>query len=138
MPHEKMRHAAWPIPSASHLEIDRPGIDHAEHRPNGNDEQPTLLTSISRTVMWLSVHFVTLPINLHNPTFALVFHVSRRGLRHFAAKVSIDDTQREIDSGSQTTRSRDLLVLDKAQSAFEADIGKRLRKLIEEVVMSGG
>ena len=61
----------------------------------------------------------------HNPAFALVFHVTGGRLGHFAAKISIDHSQREIYPGRQTTSSRDLVFFDKAQSSFDRDIGKK-------------
>ena len=35
----------------------------------------------------------------NNPAFALVFHVGRSGLSHFAPEVTIDNSQCEVDSG---------------------------------------
>src|SRR6185369_2245530 len=108
------------------LEIDRAGPDHSEYHPNGEYDRPRLQMS---------------PMGhsgLYYPTLALIFHVSRRRLGHFAAEVPLNDVQCEIDSGRQTSCSRDLLVLDKAQSTLESYVGKCLCKLIEEVVMRGG
>src|SRR5215213_2976483 len=70
-----------------------------------------------------------------NPTLALVFHVSRGGLGHVAAEVSVHHAQREIDTGRQATRGRDLLVLNKAEPALNADVWKCLFKPIEKVVV---
>src|SRR6202008_2377396 len=102
-------------------------------------------TMMSHTVAWLFslVAFCgcftvcILPLNSNDPTLALILHVGRRRLRHFAAEVSLNYVEREIDAGSQTTCGRDLLVLHKAQAALETNVGKRLRKLIEELVMRG-
>src|SRR5688572_515781 len=82
------------------------------------DTTPTLLASSS-----------------YDPALALILHVNRGRLRHVAPEVSIDHSQREIDSRRQTARSRDLLLFDEAQPAFYCDIGKRLGKPIEKVVM---
>src|ERR671933_98160 len=60
------------------------------------------------------VFFVLLCGTSYDPALALIFHVSRSGLGHFAAEIPVDYTQREIYPGRQAAGSGDLLLFDKA------------------------
>src|SRR5215217_6536972 len=117
-------------PCGAHFQIERAGIDDAEDGPNRNDRcPPRYCCALLRSVHLL--YFGIKVIASDNPALALVLHVSRSCLRYFASKISIDHSQREIYSGRQPTRSRDLLLLDKTQSTLNADVGKGLGKPVQ-------
>ena len=59
---------------------------------------------------------------LGDPAFALVFHVNRRCLGNLTPEIALDDAEREIGPGGQSSSRRNLLVLHESDATLHLNI----------------